>query len=74
VNKHCNKIFPGFHVADFMTNVLSLGTGGSYFFPPFSERAWDMLEIDVSEVENVVLQGERQVREILHVFLKEPVS
>ncbi len=66
-----NQVFASvLHIADFMTNVLSLGTGGSYFFPPFSEKAWDMLEIDVSEIENIVLQGERQVREILHIFLK----
>ncbi|HOO63638.1 MAG TPA: HDOD domain-containing protein [Synergistaceae bacterium] len=62
------------HVADFMANVLSLGTGGSYFFPPFSEKAWDTIGIDASEVENVILQGERQVKEIIHIFLKEPTA
>lgn len=66
------KVASVLHVADFLVNLLSLGSGGSYFFPPFSEKAWDILEINPSEIENIVLQGERQVREILQIFLKTP--
>lgn len=60
------------HVADFMVNLLSLGSGGSWFFPPLSPKAWDVLGLEASEVENIVLQGERQLKEVLQVFLKVP--
>ncbi len=57
------------HLGDVIANALRVGTSGSFFVPVPESRAWDLAELTPPALESIVKQGERQVREIMNVFL-----
>ncbi|MBP9027823.1 MAG: HDOD domain-containing protein [Aminivibrio sp.] len=57
------------HTADYIANGLRTGTSGSVFLSAVSPAIWDYLGLDEGDLESVLVQGERQIREIMHIFL-----
>lgn len=56
------------HVADILSLSLQIGTSGSLFVPSLRAGAWEALGIEAEALPGIVTQGERQIREIMHVF------
>jgi hypothetical protein len=57
------------HVADCFANSLRIGTSGSLYLSGIDPSIWERLELDEGDIESVLVQGERQVREIMNIFL-----
>ena len=57
------------HIADYFANSLRIGTSGSLYFSHLEPSVWERLELDDGDVESVLVQGERQIREIMNIFL-----
>jgi HD-like signal output (HDOD) protein len=57
------------HLGDVVANALRIGTSGSFFVPAPENAAWDLLELTPPALDSIVRQGERQIREIMNVFL-----
>lgn len=57
------------HAADFIANGLRTGTSGSVYLSAIAPEIWDYLGLDEGDLESVLVQGERQIREIMHIFL-----
>lgn len=57
------------HLADYLANSLRIGTSGSLYFSGVDRALWELLELDEGDVEAVLVQGERQIREIMNIFL-----
>ena len=57
------------HLGDVIANALRVGTSGSFFVPAPESGAWDLAELTPPALESILKQGERQVREIMNVFL-----
>lgn len=46
------------HLADIMSRALGYGLSGEYFLPPFSEQAWDSLELQPSDLAAIAENAE----------------
>ncbi len=57
------------HVADYIANGLRIGTSGSVYLSPVSPEVWEALELEEGDMESILVQGERQIREIMNIFL-----
>ena len=57
------------HLADFLANSLRIGTSGSLYFSGVERALWERFDLDEGDVEAVLVQGERQIREIMNIFL-----
>ncbi len=57
------------HAADYIANGLRTGTSGSAYLSAPAPEIWDYLGLDEGDLESVLVQGERQIREIMHIFL-----
>lgn len=57
------------HAADYIANGLRIGTSGSLYLTPADSAMWKLLELEEGDLESVLVQGERQVREIMNIFL-----
>ncbi|HPK06443.1 MAG TPA: HDOD domain-containing protein, partial [Aminivibrio sp.] len=57
------------HAADYIANGLRAGTSGSVYISAVAPEIWDYLGLDEGDLESVLVQGERQIREIMHIFL-----
>lgn len=57
------------HLADYLANSLRVGTSGSLYFSGVDRALWERLELNEGDVEAVLVQGERQIREIMNIFL-----
>jgi HD-like signal output (HDOD) protein len=57
------------HAADYIANGLRAGTSGSVYLSAVAPEIWDYLGLDEGDLESVLVQGERQIREIMHIFL-----
>ena len=57
------------HIADYLANALRIGSSGSVYFSRMDRGIVEALELDKGDFEAVLAQGERQIREIMNIFL-----
>ncbi len=57
------------HGADYIANGLRIGTSGSVYLSPVAPEVWEALELEEGDMESILVQGERQIREIMNIFL-----
>ncbi len=57
------------HIADYLANALRFGSSGSVYFSRMDRGMLEALELDKGDFEAVLAQGERQIREIMNIFL-----
>ncbi len=57
------------HLANLMAISVGEGTSGDGIFPPLDTAAWEAVGIDISDLYPIVLQADRQIQEIVHIFL-----
>ncbi len=57
------------HAADYIANGLRIGTSGSVYLSPVPFEVWEALELEEGDMESILVQGERQIREIMNIFL-----
>lgn len=60
---------PYVYVADYLANGLRIGAGGSLYLPMVRDEIWDFLELEEGDMDSILIQGERQIREIMNIFL-----
>lgn len=60
---------PYVYLADYIANGLRIGTGGSLYLPKISDEIWDFVELEEGDMDSILIQGERQIREIMNIFL-----
>ena len=56
-------------LADWMANAMKVGSSETYFLPPAKDDLWKMTGLEVETLGSVFLQSERQINEILRIFL-----
>ncbi|MDD2206401.1 MAG: HDOD domain-containing protein [Aminobacterium sp.] len=56
-------------VADVLANAVRLGTSGNFVVPAPSHDVWEQLELSQGSLESILVQGERQIAEIMKIFL-----
>lgn len=56
-------------LADWMANAVKIGSSGTYFLPPMDDDLWQMVGMEAETLRSVFLQSERQIGEILRIFL-----
>lgn len=57
------------HLANSLAMVAGAGASGEGVLPPLQEAAWDCLKLNTSDLAPMVLQAQRQITEIQHIFL-----
>jgi HD-like signal output (HDOD) protein len=57
------------HAADYIANGLRIGTSGSLYLSAAAPEIWEYLGLEEGDLESVLVQGERQIREIMNIFL-----
>lgn len=57
------------YLANIMTMALNPGEAGEGVFPVLNENAWDELGLDCSDLPSIVHQAEKNISEIVHIFL-----
>ncbi len=57
------------HLADYLANSVRIGTSGSLYLSGVEGSLWERIELDEGDIEAVLVQGERQIREIMNIFL-----
>jgi HD-like signal output (HDOD) protein len=55
--------------ADLLANATRIGTSGNYIVPSFSKEMWELLGLSKGMLETVLVQGDRQIAEIMKIFL-----
>ena len=58
------------HVADLLALGCRFGSSGSFVVPELREEARDLLDLSPNALDPLILQAERQVREISGVFFE----
>ena len=56
-------------LADITTIGLRMGRSGSFFVPEVAPDAWDAVHFPPSAIAPAIMQAERQISEILALFL-----
>lgn len=56
-------------LADWMANGMKVGSSGTYFLPPAREEIWQIVGLEPETLRSVFIQSERQMNEILRIFL-----
>ncbi len=57
------------HGGDFLANAMRFGTSGSVYCSLLGASVWEYLSLGAGDAESVLVQGERQLREIMNIFL-----
>ena len=57
------------HIADYLANALRIGSSGSVYFSKIDMGILETLELAKGDFDAVLVQGERQIREIMNIFL-----
>ena len=58
------------HLANILATAAGGGTGGEGVLPPLCIPAWDLIGMSPGDIGPLVRQADRQIRDILHVFLQ----
>lgn len=58
------------HLANILSTAVGGGTGGDGVLPPLCIPAWDLIGMSPGDIGPLVSQADRQIRDILHVFLQ----
>jgi len=58
------------HLADMLSRAMDMGSGGDKKIPPLSKEAWDLLQLELSAIEPIAEEMERQFQDI-SVFITE---
>jgi putative nucleotidyltransferase with HDIG domain len=56
------------HVADLIANSLNLGSSGEPGVPPLDARAWDLLGLPATSIDDVLEEAERHYEAAVHVI------
>jgi putative nucleotidyltransferase with HDIG domain len=56
------------HVADLIANSLNLGSSGEAGVPPLDARAWDLLGLPTTSIDDVLEEAERHYEAAVHVI------
>lgn len=56
-------------LADWMANAMKIGSSGTYFLPPMDGELWKAVGMEAETLRSVFVQSERQINEILRIFL-----
>lgn len=57
------------HCGDFLANGIRFGTSGSLYSSPLDPAILDYISLAPGDVESVLIQAERQLQEIMNIFL-----
>ncbi|GJL79855.1 MAG: HD family phosphohydrolase [Nitrospinaceae bacterium] len=57
------------HVGDIVAQTMEQGSSGERFVPPLDGKAWDILGMQPSMLSSIVTQVDRQVGDLVEVFL-----
>ncbi|MFO8031335.1 MAG: HDOD domain-containing protein [Desulfohalobiaceae bacterium] len=57
------------HTADILCHALGLGLSGNVFVPDIDLKTWNKLQISNSALQPVISQSDRQIKEIVNIFL-----
>jgi len=58
------------HLADMLSRAMDMGSGGDKKIPPLNKEAWDSLQLELSAIEPIAEEMERQFQDI-SVFITE---
>ena len=59
------------HLADIMTNALSMGSSGERFVPPLDPDAWQCIGISANTLALAITQIDRQIEEIVQFLFSD---
>jgi putative nucleotidyltransferase with HDIG domain len=57
------------NTADILCHALGLGSSGNVLVPDIDLKAWNQLQISNSALQPVISQSDRQIKEIIKIFL-----
>lgn len=58
------------HLADILCRAMDMGSGGDNKIPPLDKEAWDLLQLNMSAIERIAEEMERQFQDI-SLFITE---
>ncbi|PTN37311.1 HDOD domain-containing protein [Desulfonatronum sp. SC1] len=58
------------HLANLLAMAAGVGAAGAGVLPPLHVSVWDLIGMSLSDIGPLVRQADRQIRDILHVFLQ----
>ena len=56
------------HVADLLALGCRFGSSGSFVIPELDLDSWDLLGLSPNALDSLILQAERQIREVSGMF------
>ncbi|PIE54386.1 MAG: phosphohydrolase [Dethiosulfovibrio peptidovorans] len=56
-------------LADWIANAMKVGTSGAFFLPPLDDHRWELTGLHSEALRSVFGQAERQIQEVLRIFL-----
>ncbi len=66
-----NPLEPGIiHLANLMAMVAGPGANGEGVYPALDTKAWESLGLHASDLFPMIMQAERQIEDVIHIFLE----
>jgi putative nucleotidyltransferase with HDIG domain len=59
------------HLADIMTNAMSIGSSGESLVPPLDLQAWDKLGLSEHALSSTIQQMDQQLKDVFNIFFPD---